>query len=212
MNPTRRIFEATKRALVDLLGSAALSARWSSPSVLNDMTVGALAGHVGRTSSWVIEEYLAEPPPAPGAVPVTAAEYYAALPIDVSSPVHRGVMERGAQIAMAGADSLRQRVVASLDRLALQLADLPPDHLVTVLGATPMFLDEYLKTRIVEAVLHGDDLALSIGVVPPAINEPTGELIAHLSVDVVRLRVGELAVVRAFYRRERQSSDTLRVF
>lgn len=212
MTTIRAVFLGAVRHLADLLGSDEVAARWTSPSALPQMTVGALAGHAGRAATWAVEENLADPPPTPGATLVSAAAYYAAVPVDASDPVHRMVMERGAQIAEAGPGALRERVAASLNRLASLVHDLPTDHCITVLGSTPMNFDEYLKTRIVETVLHTDDLAVSVGLGAPPVDAPAGEVIAHLSVDIARLRAGELAVVRAFYRRERQSCDALRVF
>lgn len=212
MNPTRTVFTGAGRQLIGLLSSDAVRERWAARSVLPDMTVGALAGHLGRAASWSIEEYLSAPPPVAGTPLVSAAEYYARVPLDVGDAVHRGVLERGAQIAELGPLALCQRVADSLARLSSIVASLAPDHRITVLGTTPMNFDEYLKTRIVETVLHCDDLALSAGIDPPAIDEQTGGIIAHLSIDVARRRSGEQAVVRAFYRRERQSCDALRVF
>jgi hypothetical protein len=74
-----------------------------------------------------------------------------------------------------------------------------------------MRLDDYLVTRIVELAVHADDLATSVGLessLPPA----ALAMAVHSLVDVVRVRHGDLAVLRALSRRERQTPELLRVF
>jgi hypothetical protein len=74
-----------------------------------------------------------------------------------------------------------------------------------------MMLDEYLRTRVVELVVHADDLAASIGVelVPP--QPATCRVAIDVLVDAARIRHGDMAVLRALARRERGPVEALRV-
>jgi hypothetical protein len=92
------------------------------------------------------------------------------------------------------------------------LSTADPARLVSVVnvrgGATP--LETYLRTRVVELVVHGDDLSASVGLayeVPAAAAEVT----LGVCLELARARSGDLAVVRAFTRRERADPGTLRV-
>ena len=87
-----------------------------------------------------------------------------------------------------------------------------PGRLVSVLnvrnGATT--LEEYLRTRVVELAVHGDDLAVSVGLryeVPPV----AADVVLGVCLELARARSGDLAVLRAFVRRERADADVLRV-
>jgi hypothetical protein len=73
-----------------------------------------------------------------------------------------------------------------------------------------MRLDDYLETRLVELVVHDDDLATSVDVPTELPGEALELAIDHL-VAVARFRHGDLAVVRALARRERDISEALRV-
>ena len=74
-----------------------------------------------------------------------------------------------------------------------------------------MTVDEYLRTRVVELVVHADDLAASVGVAPMAPRPETGKIAIDALVDVARIRHGDLAVLRALARRERDPVGALRV-
>jgi hypothetical protein len=67
-------------------------------------------------------------------------------------------------------------------------------------------------TRMVELVAHTDDLAVSVGLEPPPPDPDAATLVVHCLVDVARRRHGDLAVVRALTRRERDVVDALRAF
>ena len=73
-----------------------------------------------------------------------------------------------------------------------------------------MLLDEYLKTRLVEMVVHVEDLALSVGTgvaIPiEAITIATDTVVA-----AGRTRHGDLAFLRSMTRRERDDIDATRV-
>lgn len=87
-----------------------------------------------------------------------------------------------------------------------------PARLVRVFGGLVMRLDDYLQTRIVEALVHTEDLALSVGIAPP--NPPGDALeiaVDHL-LDVTRRRHGPAAILRALTRRELDDVAALRVF
>lgn len=73
-------------------------------------------------------------------------------------------------------------------------------------------LDDYLRTRCVELVVHTDDLAASIGL---PTHEPDRAAVA-VALDVIfemcRARAGDAEVLRALARPERGQPDTLRPF
>ena len=71
-------------------------------------------------------------------------------------------------------------------------------------------LDEYLRTRLVELTVHIDDLAISVDVAPSVPAEAYAAAMDVL-VAVGRRRHGDLAVLRALTRRERDQVEALRV-
>lgn len=77
------------------------------------------------------------------------------------------------------------------------------DRTVSVLGGMSMLLDEYLVTRLMELVVHLDDLAVSLELpmpeLPPGSLKRVAMVLAEIAVD----RNGSLAVIRTFARRER---------
>ena len=63
--------------------------------------------------------------------------------------------------------------------------------------------EDYLVTRVMEIVVHSDDLAVSVGVEAPALPEPVLGPVLALLVGISLRRHGQAAVVRALSRRER---------
>jgi hypothetical protein len=64
---------------------------------------------------------------------------------------------------------------------------------------------------VVELVVHVDDLATSLGAEPAPLQPGTSRVAIDALVDVARLRYGDLAVLRALARRERDQVEALRV-
>jgi hypothetical protein len=61
-------------------------------------------------------------------------------------------------------------------------------------------LDDYLLTRLVEQVVHLDDLARSLGVEPWP-NAPEAQaLVISCGAEIGRRRFGDAAMIRALYR------------
>jgi len=215
MTETRALFLATVGAAAPLLAEPALAERFDGPSALAEFSVRGLAGHLSRALT-VVETYLDGPGPGPGAAAgaISAAEYYArvaAVPADLSDPFHQAIRQRGAEAAPADPAEFPGRWAATADRLAARLEAEPPGRLVQVFGDLVLTLDEYLVTRLIELVVHADDLAVSLGVAaPPLPPAATGLVIATL-VEVGRIRHGDTAVVRALTRRERDTAGALRV-
>ena len=208
----RALFSETIDATTPLLAERALMERFDGPSALAEFSVRGLAGHLLRAMTSV-EGYLDRAEPA-GAAPVSAAEYYAAVigtDTDINSDLHRSVRQRGVEAAPGPADEYPARWRETAARLEARLAAATPGRLVQVYGDHVLTLDEYLVTRLIELVVHGDDLAASLGVpAPPLPAAATGLAIATL-VEVARLRHGDGAVLRALARRERDTVGALRV-
>lgn len=184
---------------------------WDGPSALAGFTVRGLAGHLVRATTSV-EAYLDRDEPDEASI--TAAAYYAAAvggDVVLDSPLHRAVRQRGEDMAAGGHAALVDSFDAALDRLRVRLAAERPDRRVRVFKDLVLSLDDYLVTRLIELLVHIDDLAVSVGVPTP---EPAVEA-ATSAIDtlvaVARLRHGDLAVVRALTRRERDPVSALRV-
>ena len=195
---------------VDLLERRELAEHWGDDSVLRQFPVAALAGHLFRGMA-TVGHYLDGPEPSgPG---ISAASYFDAVvrSADISDPGNEAVRARGGEAAAGGPAVLAGEARAALERLSSRLARQGPDRRVRVVAGLVMTLDEYLRTRVVELVVHADDLAASVGValVPP--RPGTTAIAIEVLVGVARIRHGDMAVLRALARRERDPVEALRV-
>ena len=204
----RDTFLATCRLMHDFVGHERVRARWHDASALPEMTVGALAGHTARAALRV-EDYLAADPPPDGST-VSAPQYYLTAPLSAPA-LDAEVRQQADEEASRGVDDLLWRIGESVARLHHRLAAEPPNRRVALRSGRPITLDDYLRTRIVELTVHLDDLATSIAVPTPALPaEAVDEAISTL-VAVALGRHGDLAVLRALTRAERDEVRALRV-
>ena len=75
-----------------------------------------------------------------------------------------------------------------------------------------MPLDSYLVTRMVEAVIHSDDLAHSLGIDTPTFAPDVVDLVMVALLGMARERHGDIIMLREFARGERATGDRLPVF
>jgi hypothetical protein len=184
---------------------------WDAPSALRLLSVRGLAGHLVRGAT-TVEVSLDRP--EPGGPPISAAEYYArALPEeeDITTPIHTAIRERGEEQAAAGPQRLAEDAAAACARLRERLAAEPVGRLMSVYQGTVIRLEDYLRTRLVELTLHVDDLCVSVGVPTPEMPAAATSVAIETLLDVARLRHGDVGVLRALARRERDPAEALRV-
>ncbi len=194
------VFLEGGRVVAEAIADPAVAAAWDRPSVLEDQLVSGLAGHVAR-GVWAVGEYL-EVGPAQGPVAFgSASEYFTAFAESASTDDHRAVRARGAAVAAVGQEELVRRLEAWLGVLGPRLRSLDVDHLVAVLSGKVMRLEDYLTTRIVEQVVHLDDLARSIGRQPWSVPSGAQALAIAVGTDIAARSRGRDAVIRSLYRK-----------
>ena len=212
MDETRAAYLAAAATAVDLLDDPRVEATWDHASALTGMTVGSLAAHLARSVlqvGWFLDGDVTG-----GSIPVSAVTYYARLSDTASrsSPLNTGVEARSAETASIGAIGTATQARDALVELGRRLQVEPPERRVAVAHrpGEELFLDEYLRTRLVELAVHIEDLALSIG--STVIAPPEAVAIAvELLFDAARERHGDMAVLHALSRRERDDREALRV-
>lgn len=210
MNETRRAYLEAFETTRSLVASPQLARKWNDPSVLADFSIRGLAGHLCRAGQAVLD-YLDRDLPA-DASPIEAERYFATV-LGFMGPVeHEQVRVRGEDNAGPDAASLLAKRDAAQATLEDRLEQEPDDRLVYVFGELVMYLDDYLVARIIEILVHNDDLALSLGVDTPTPPDAAMELALDHLLRVARLMHGDAAVLTAFSRRERDAVNALRVF
>ena len=203
MNATT--FLMTAELAERLIGSDEVADRWNDDSALDGYTVGGLAGHLAR-AVLTVERYLAETGDVEGD-PTDAAGYIVRTlgsHDPVASDFHSGVRARGEETASKGPTRLVRLLQDSRASLATQLADVDPSRRLTVLDGTVLSVEDYLETRLLELVIHLDDLAVSLGHdgadgIPPDAYATVAAVLARVAVQ----RVGGLETIRSLSRRER---------
>jgi len=190
-----------------LLGRPELAERWDQLSALDGFTVGQLAGHfvraVGVTNVALARGEAEEDPIA------SLPEWYAGR-IDSWSDRADEIRSNASGEATLGAAGLPARYQAAVSECWDLLGSAPPNS-VRVQGGDVLSLGDYLLVRAVELVTHADDLAASLGQQPPAFPGRLVGAVTALLVDVARVRHGEMGVLRALARRERDAVQALRV-
>ncbi|MEV4016626.1 maleylpyruvate isomerase N-terminal domain-containing protein [Nonomuraea angiospora] len=204
MGGIRQSYLVAATSAVSLLRDPAVAAAWGKPSALTEFSVAGLAGHLAHQLVRV-RDVLA--PDGVAGEPLELLEHYSRSPwvqagLDHESNVS---IRRGGQAAAAdGPGALADRTQELLDLLTAALAAEPDGRVVGLPWAGwSLRLDDFLLTRLVELVVHSDDLAASVGLdtpeLPSSIIDPVVELLARLAVH----RHGATAVIRTLSRTER---------
>ncbi|MFC4012735.1 maleylpyruvate isomerase N-terminal domain-containing protein [Nonomuraea purpurea] len=204
MGESRQSYLVAAASAVSLLREPTVSAAWNKPSALTEFSIAGLAGHLAHQLVRV-HDVLAQN----GEVqePTELIEHYSRSPwvqagLDHESNV--GIRRHGEESAAEGPEALADRAQALLDGLRVALPAEPADRVVYLPWAGwSLRLDDFLLTRLVELVVHSDDLAASVGVdtpeLPASVISPVVELLAQLAVH----RHGATAVIRTLSRAER---------
>ncbi|MFM9709227.1 MULTISPECIES: maleylpyruvate isomerase N-terminal domain-containing protein [Streptomyces] len=194
-----------------LLRSPVLAERWEQPSALAEFRISGLAGHLAR-AVFNVERWLAELPPA-GGKPIDAVAYFlsgAGPAPHLEDAVPRRIREVGEHEAAGGPATLVKEFDAARARLAVQLPTMPLDRPVGVF-AQVLPLDQCLLTRLVELVVHLDDLAVSLEAPTPSVPTEATDLVIACLTRMAVVRHGVLPVMRILARRER-ATDPIAVF
>ena len=190
----------------NLVGRRDLGDNWNEPSTLEELEVGALAGHLAR-AVLTVHWYLDMPEPDPPMI--TAGEYFAAVTSEPGSEANVAIRERAVEASRGGWARLYLDVGNALDHLRRRLPEERADQRIAT-GNRGLLLDEYLRTRIVELVIHIGDLCRSLGIPTPEMPEATRIAIGVL-LDTALIRHGSTKVLHALSRRELDDVDALRV-
>ena len=204
MADVRSLYLETCRVAIDLVAHPDVGRRWTSPAVLPELSIGALAAHLGRALVTVDAYLEADVTPAADATTLDAAGYFVAVLGDhdpMDSDFHRGVRGRSATAAEQGQEHVVESLRATLDRLHRMPDDM--GRQVAVLAGLQMELGEYLRTRLVELAVHGRDLADSVGVEPPDVPPGCWEIVAEVVTAVTIRRNDPSAVVLSLSRADR---------
>jgi Mycothiol maleylpyruvate isomerase N-terminal domain len=198
-----------------LLGRAEVVGAWPEPSAIAGYTVGGVASHAVHSVLW-LEQLLKDVEPV-GLRPVSVLEYFGPNRIEGSvdaDPFSASLRSAAEAFAQTGPEIVFAACITARDELVGLLTDVSVTRAVPVLrvpgGQVP--LGEYLRTRMLEIVVHGDDVVCSVAGMIVA-SPPPDTLAACMDVclELARARAGDLSVLRAFTRRERAEKDVLLV-
>lgn len=188
---------------LELIGRSEVADQWLRPSALPKMSVGALACHLGRQMVRAAELL----PVATDVPPLDSvdAHYDRAAWVTSASPDDppndRSVDDAEAAL---GVTALQQRVSGALQAVrGLLEAGAAGEVVLIPWQGWSLRRDHFLLTRMLEIVVHADDLARSIGVPTPEFPEEVFAPVRDLLVRLAVHRHGQSAVISALTRSER---------
>lgn len=208
-------FDQAADAFRSLLEQPRVAERWDEPAVLEGYAVGGLVAHVVAAVAWTIP--LLDTTGSPDVGTLALGHYYASLRIEPDAgergPVHDALLALGARSAEKGVEHQRHAFESCVATLRERLAGDDLDRAVHLGPTIPwnIRLADLLATRVVELVVHADDLAVSLDVEPPAPGPAAGDVTVTTLTATARAVHGDAAVLRALTRRERTTTEVFPV-
>jgi hypothetical protein len=204
VSQVRELYLTAAETAATLLGAPEVAAAWDEPSALAKLSVRGLAGHLAG-QIFFIPKMLAEPIPAEPLIPIN--EYYARVSwigSDIDDPFNELIRVSGEKDAAGGATALAAEVHACVRDLRRTLPTAPgrPVRRPTW-GAWSISFDDFVTSRLLEIVVHSDDLAYSVGVPTPDFPAEAFETVVDLLSRIALRRHGTVNVLRALSRAER---------
>jgi hypothetical protein len=205
--PQRNVFFDATSSVADLIASPAVGCHWGQLSCLDGFTVGGIAGHIVRSVQSLVD--LLERPLPEGARVVTPAEFFGVnrpKGAVLDDPIAKFMVHDGENRAELG----QEVVVGTFCELVVRAEEVLRDLTATTIIPTIRIPDGvtslgiYLTTRVVELVVHGDDLASSVGIEwqPPF---AAGALAIGVLVQIASEQHSAVEVLRVLARPERAS-------
>jgi uncharacterized protein (TIGR03083 family) len=198
----RDAFLDSAAAAAALLRAPEVADRWSRPSALNGFSVGGLARHLANQVTDSRRLLRA----APGTTAVPVLEHYtrnAWVTSGPDGPDNVSIRQSGEDGAAATTPAgLADEVDDALAELRRVVPAEPPSRVIDF-RRWGLAVDDFLLTRVMELVVHTDDLAVSLGVPTPELPAAATEATIDLLTRVAAWRHGPLAVVRTLARQER---------
>jgi uncharacterized protein (TIGR03083 family) len=192
-----------------------VAAAWATPSDLPGYSVGGVAGHLVRAAGR-LEQVLDMDPPTGDDAEFT--DWYlanrVATPEDLGNEFARFLVDDGEGLAAEGPAALAEELGALAARLPDRLAAEDAERRVNAIRTPkPVKLADYLASRVLEVVVHADDVATGAGIEAPDFATVVGDTAAGFLLRLARSRSGDVAVLRAFTRSDRVADpyDVLRV-
>ncbi|GHE98982.1 hypothetical protein GCM10014715_63980 [Streptomyces spiralis] len=204
MTQVRELYLSVADTAAQLLAAPEVADGWRRPSALARLSVQGLAGHLAG-QVFFIPTVLAEPVPSEPAVSIH--EYYARVSwigSDLDTPFNQAIRSGGEEEAAGGPAALAARVAACVEELR-GILPTTPDRLVRrpSWGPWSISLDDFITSRMLELVVHSDDLAHSVGLPTPEFPPPAVETVVDLLSRIALRRHGATNVLRALSRSER---------
>jgi hypothetical protein len=194
------------RSAAALLARPAVAAAWDRPSALEGMTVGALAVHLA-SEVLMVQEAWRDRARWSADDPIPLLEHYRRSAWVTAGPddaANVSIRESAARDAATGPAAMLVDVEAALAELeGLRDESGWPAAVQMPWWAWSLSFEDFLVTRMMEIVVHSDDLAVSVDLEPPELPGAVLEPVLSLLVGVATLRHGQAAVVRALSRAER---------
>jgi hypothetical protein len=198
-----------------VLGRDEVAAVWERPSALARYSTGGVAAHAVHGVRRLVQ-LLGDPEP-PAEHPLALADYFGPNRITAPSdddPLFVALREGAESAARHGPAALLASATTARDELARLLPVTPWRRAIPVVrvpGGTTT-LSDYLRTRVLEVVVHGDDVLASVpGLIGPDPPVAAVEVCLGVCLELARRRLGDLGALRAFTRAERAEPGALRV-
>ncbi len=189
----------------DLASTPQVRDAWQQESACAGMTVGGLAHHLLNQAVNTAKGLRADPGGHPAPIPLL--EHYARAAWVEAGPddeANTSIRDGDNDRALAGPEAVLAAAREHLDALpGLLAAPREPDVIFIPWQGWALTTDDFLTTRMMEMVVHGDDLASSVGLPTPTYTDDVITPVLALLTGVAARRHGQAALVRALARPQR---------
>lgn len=208
VNDIARHFLGAAQVAGRLATAPEVAARWTDESDCAGMTVGGLASHLAGQAANAVRLFGTAPSEHE---PIALVEHYRRADWVTSGPEdepNTSIRDESNDDAAGGPEALAQEVERDLAALPTVLeatlaGERRPDTVFVPWQGWALTSEDFLVTRLMEIMVHSDDLAASVGLPTPEFSEPVVAAVLGLLSAVAVDRHGQTSVLRALSRPQR---------
>ena len=201
----RNVVSHATDLVAGLVSRPEVAAAWMGESSCAGMSVGGLTRHLNSQSINVVTLLRADRSDRAGAETIDLLEHYARaswVTTDLDSDANRSIRTTADREASDGPDAAVRALADARAQLDAVLAVAPPTTFIPWQGWA-LATDDFLVTRLMEMVVHSDDLATSVDVPAPEFGADVLEPVFRLLTALAVRRHGQDALVRTLTRPQR---------